>query len=152
MNVLLDSNNLIHYASPTDAEHPVIVSALAALRAAGFTPHISPQTLYEFWVVATRPTTARGLGLSVAECDALISRLETVFPLLPDKPDLFAEWRRLVVAHDCKGKAAHDARIVAAMNLHGVVRIMTLNVADFTRYPGLIILDPKAVAAGAPIP
>ena len=152
MNVLLDSNILIHYASPTDAAHPVIVSALMALQAAGFAPRLVPQTLCEFWVVATRPTTARGLGLSVTECDSLVSAVETVFPLLPDKPDLLAEWRRLVVAHDCKGKAAHDARIVAAMNLHGVMRVMTLNVADFTRYPALIVLDPKAVAAGAPIP
>ncbi len=152
MIVLLDSNILIHYASPTDAAHPVVVKALTALQAVGFALRIVPQTLYEFWVVATRPTTARGLGLSVAECDALISALEAVFPLLDDKPGLLSEWRKLVVAHDCKGKAAHDARIVAAMNAHGVVRVMTLNTADFTRYPGLIVLDPNAVAAGAPVP
>lgn len=152
MIVLLDSNILIHFASPTDAAHPVVVQAIVALQAAGFAPHIVPQTLYEFWVVATRPTTSRGLGLSVAECDALVSALEAVFPLLDDKPGLLAEWRKLAVAYDCKGKAAHDARIVAAMNTHGVVRVMTQNVSDFTRYPGLIVLDPNAVATGAPIP
>ena len=152
MIVLLDSNILVHYASPTDAAHPVVVKAITALHSAGFALRIVPQTLYEFWVVATRPTTARGLGLSVAECDALISALEAVFPLLDDKPGLLAEWRKLVVSHDCKGKAAHDARIVAAMNIHGVARVMTLNTADFTRYPGLIVLDPNTVAAGAPVP
>src|SRR3954466_8833876 len=36
------------------------------------------------------------------------------FCLHLDPPSLLDEWERLIVAYDCKGKVAHDARIVAA--------------------------------------
>ena len=68
-------------------------------------------------------------------------------PLLSDPPALFAEWRTLVVAHGCRGKAAHDARYVAALRGHGLTHFLTFNVADFTRFPGVTVLDPAAVAA-----
>jgi hypothetical protein len=57
-------------------------------------------------------------------------------------PDSDAEWRRLVVAHSVSGKKTHDARLVAAMSVHGVAHILTLNADDFTRFTGITVLDP----------
>jgi hypothetical protein len=59
------------------------------------------------------------------------------------------EWQRLVVQHDVKGRNAHDARLVAAMNVHGVGHILTFNITDFTRYPGIIVLDPRSYVPSA---
>jgi predicted nucleic acid-binding protein len=44
------------------------------------------------------------------------------------------------------GKSTHDARLVAAMRVHQVTHILTFNIQDFTRYPGINILSPQAIA------
>jgi predicted nucleic acid-binding protein len=150
--ILLDTNILLRYAKPTDPAHPIIKAAIAALQAAGEDLCFVPQSVYEFWVVATRPVANNGLGLTVAESQQDIATMKKAFLLLPDQPGLFAEWESLVVAHDCKGKVAHDARLVAAMRTHGITRILTLNGVDFQRYPGITVLDPAAISAPTPTP
>jgi predicted nucleic acid-binding protein len=61
---------------------------------------------------------------------------------LPESDDVYADWRRLVVAHGISGKKTHDARIVAAMLVHGLKHVLTFNVSDFARYPDIVVLDP----------
>lgn len=147
MNTLLDTNVLLRHAKPTDPAHPTARAAISTLQAGGDTLCLFPQNLYEFWAAATRPLDANGLGLTAAECDAQLSQFEQLFRLLLDPPALLAEWRAVVVAHDCKGKVAHDARLVAAMTVLGVTRVLTFNDKDFRRYPHLTVLNPHAVAA-----
>jgi predicted nucleic acid-binding protein len=74
-----------------------------------------------------------------------MGRVERLFPLLPDQPTLLAEWKSLVVTYQCQGKVSHDARLVAAMRTHGLTDILTFNVGDFQRYPGLTVIDPAKV-------
>lgn len=147
MTVALDANGLLRFADAAAAQHPVAVAALSALRAQGHPLRTLPQSVYEFWVVATRPIANNGLGLSTTECEQAVARILTTFPVLDDRPALFTEWQALVVAHDCKGKDAHDARYVAAVKTHGLSRILTFNAGDFARYPDLTVLDPAVVAA-----
>jgi predicted nucleic acid-binding protein len=40
------------------------------------------------------------------------------------------------------GTKVHDARLVAAMNVHGIERILTFNTGDFARY-GIEVLLPS---------
>ena len=42
------------------------------------------------------------------------------------------------------GLGVFDARLVAAMQIHRLDRILTFNITDFARY-GVSVLDPKAV-------
>jgi predicted nucleic acid-binding protein len=42
------------------------------------------------------------------------------------------------------GSRVYDARLVAAMRVHGVGRILTFDAADFARY-GIDVLHPSAV-------
>ncbi len=147
MTVVLDANVLLRFADSTAARHPVAVAALSALRAQGHALRILPQSLYEFWVVATRPVANNGLGLSPAECQQTVAGMEAAFPLLADPPTLFTEWLALVVASRCHGKVAHDARYVAAMRALGLTQLLTFNGADFARFPGITILDPAALAS-----
>jgi predicted nucleic acid-binding protein len=146
MSVLLDSNILTRLAQHTHPMHATSRDAVAALRQGGDMVFIVPQNHYEFWGVATRPIAANGLGLTAPEADAELTRLEALFPLLPETPIVLAEWRRLVVANNVLGKNAHDARLVAAMVVHGLTRLLTFNVADFIRFPGITVLDPNTVA------
>ncbi|HKI32226.1 MAG TPA: hypothetical protein VKA46_10185 [Gemmataceae bacterium] len=150
MSVVIDANVLLRFSDPTAAQHPIAVAALSALRAQGHALRTLPQSIYEFWVVATRPVANDGLGLSAAECHQTLAGIQALFPLLPDPPALFAEWRILVVANACHGKVAHDARYVAALRAQGLTHLLTFNVADFARFSSLTILDPVAVAASSP--
>lgn len=103
--------------------------------------------MVEFWVVTTRPQAVNGLGLSTADADAERRRLESLFPLLPDPPDLYARWVGLVNQFGVSGKPAHDARIVAAMLAHELTHILTFNGGDFRRYAplGIVAIDPATV-------
>lgn len=152
MTVVLDANILLRYADTTAADHPTARAAVAALRAAGYPLRMVPQSGYEFWVVATRPVPNNGFGWSPATADAELAALERLFPVLDDPTGLYGAWRATVVANNCKGKPAHDARYVAAMRVHRVTHILTFNTADFVGFPGLVALDPGAVAAGRLVP
>jgi predicted nucleic acid-binding protein len=150
MSVLLDTNILTRLAQHTHPMHATARDAVAALQAGGKAIFTVPQNLYEFWAVATRPVAVNGLGLTAAEADTELVRLEALFPLLADTPAILAEWRRLVVAHGILGRNGHDARLVAAMLVHGLPDILTFNVADFTRFPGITVLNPAVVTTPPP--
>ena len=152
MTVIIDANVLLRFSDPSAAQHPIALAALSSLRAQGHVLRTIPQTFYEFWVVATRPIANNGLGQSTVECEQMLSGIETLIPLLPDPPALFNEWRALVTAYACHGKVAHDARYVAALRAHGLTHLLTFNVADFTRFPGITVLDPAVVATAPPSP
>jgi predicted nucleic acid-binding protein len=150
MNVLLDTNILGRMVEVGHPQHRAAVDATNARMRRGDVPCVVPQTLYEFWVVATRPSQANGLGLTVGQAAAELTRLQSLFPLLPDGPAVYPEWERLVTTHQVAGKNAHDARLVAAMAVHGITHLLTFNTPDFARYPGITALDPIAVASPPP--
>jgi predicted nucleic acid-binding protein len=99
----------------------------------------------ELWNVFTRPEKYNGLGKSVAATDRYLCFIESFLAVLPETPDLFARWRELVVTHEVSGTKVYDARLVAAMNLHRVNRILTFNTQDFTRYKSIQAVNPAAI-------
>jgi len=145
MNIPLDTSILARMAQPGHVQHPVATNAVNALVLRGDIPCLLPQALYEFWVVATRPVAMNGLGFTIQQVAAELSRLKGLFPLLQDMAAIYAEWERLVTVYQVTGKNAHDARIVAAMIVHGLTYLLTFNTGDFARYPGITALDPAAV-------
>jgi len=44
------------------------------------------------------------------------------------------------------GVKVHDARIVAAMLVHGITHVLTLDEHDFVRYPGITAVHPRMLA------
>jgi hypothetical protein len=137
VSTLLGTNLPSRIAQPQHALHQVAVDAVAALRAQGEQLCLVPQNFYEFWVVATRPLAQNGLGLTPAQAQTEIAQLKSLFTVLADTPAIFPEWERLVVLHQVSGKNAHDPRLVAAMAVHGIGRLLTFNVPDFQRYRGI---------------
>jgi predicted nucleic acid-binding protein len=150
MNVLLDTNILGRMAEPGHPHHRPALDATAASKQRGDTPCVVPQVLYEFWVTATRPTAANGLGLSAAKAAVELAKLKGLFTLLPDSAAIYPEWERVVTLHQVTGKSAHDARLVAAMAVHGLTHLLTFNTADFARFPGVVALDPAVLAIPSP--
>ncbi len=146
MLILADSNVLLRAVTPEHAEYEVTLDALASLRDQGHSLAMVPQGGYEYYVVATRPPDQNGLGLTSSEAIHDLDDRLGLFKLLRDERSVFASWRRVIEEYAVHGKAAHDARIGAAMLKHHVDCLLTFNVRDFTRYEKEItILNPHVV-------
>lgn len=143
MRAGLDTNVLLRLANPLDSDHPLVQGYVDRCLDSGAELRILPQNLYEFWVVATRPVANNGLGLSTDECDQVLRSLEEMFPCLVDPSDLPDVWRKLVKEHGCRGKVAHDARLVAGYVGCQIRQIVTLNSLDFRRFEEIQTLDPR---------
>jgi len=66
---------------------------------------------------------------------------------LPDNEEVYLEWRRLVLRKSVLGVKVHDARLVAAMVVHKVTHLLTLNDLDFRRYASVVAVHPRTIAA-----
>lgn len=144
MSVLVDTDVLLRRTQPTHESHAVAVESVAWLLASGEAVHFTLQNIAEFWNVVTRPVVSNGLGFSVVLALAEVNKIERALTLLPDVPAMYGEWKRLVVQHGVQGVRVHDTRLVAAMNVHNVPRILTFDAGDFGRY-GVEVVLPAAV-------
>lgn len=145
MAILVDSNILVFSANLNSPMVHEVSRATSLLLSRGERLCVIPQNLIEFWAVATRPVTSRGLGLSVKQTSAELTRIKSVFHLLPDSPAIYPEWEKLVTQHAVLGKNVHDARLVAAMTVFGLDTLLTTNKPDFKRFAGITAIEPKDV-------
>lgn len=146
MAYLFDTNLFLRLARRNDPQRQLALEALQRLRSRHEVLCFTPQILSEFWNVGTRPASARGgLGLSLAQTERKARLIERYFHLLPDCLATFQEWRLLVVSHSVMGVEVHDAKLVASMNVYGITHLITFNVADFKRYPGITAVTPADV-------
>ena len=143
MAVLVDTNILLRLLQPQHPHVQLAEQAVERLRRRNEALNVATQNLIEFWAVVTRPVHENGLGFTTSQAIAEIRAIERFFSLLPEVP-LQKEWERLVATHNVSGKNTHDARLVAAMFVHGVSTILTFNVQDFVRYP-ISVLNPHDV-------
>src|SRR3954471_2019066 len=120
MKVLVDTNILLRRAQPVSPHHQLALDALIELVRAGHILCVVPQVIYEFWSVSTRPATVNGLGMSVPQAMQSVQELLKDFLLLKDERGIYSIWQSLVVHHSVIGKTSHDARLVAAMERHGL--------------------------------
>ena len=143
---LIDTGILLRISRRDDPAHSIVGSALGTLADTAACLYYTHQNIAEFWNVSTRPLEHNGFGLSVAKTVKEVAAIERMMTLLPDGEAVYKEWRRLVESHAVSGAKVHDARLVAAMMVHGVTHLLTLNVADFARYPGITVVHPRDLA------
>lgn len=136
--ILLDTCVLTAYFNRSHLHNVAVTNQIVQFFQENQSPVLAPQCLYEFYVVATRPQTANGIGLSPKDAFSTIAQAENLFPVLPDTVDLFPKWKKLLQQFHITGKTAHDTRLVAWMLIHRVNQLYTLNVAYFQRYHSLI--------------
>jgi predicted nucleic acid-binding protein len=140
--VLVDTNVLLRMSQPHHSHYSVAENALAALRLQNETLCVAAQNLIEFWVVATRPESNNGLGLTPAEAAAESADIAGWFLVLPASPEALENWKLLVISMAVCGRRAHDTHLVAVMQAHSVTKILTFNGADFKGFPGITVLEP----------
>lgn len=142
MLYLADTNIILRLAEPSHQMHAETLVALALLKTRGDIGCIIPQNIIEFWNVATRPAKYNGLGFTQLQTQTEIGRIESLFQVILDAPEIYAEWKRLVITHAIEGKQVHDTRIVAAMNVHRISQLLTFNKDDFKRFTGIVAVSP----------
>ncbi len=140
---VVDTNILLRITRRSDPQHQLVTLALAQLARQGTTLHYTHQNIAELWNVMTRPVGRNGLGLSVNEAETEVRAIERGMTLLPDSEAVYQEWRKIIFQYGVLGVQVHDARLAAAMYVHRVPHILTLNVTDFNRFPGLTPVHPN---------
>lgn len=144
---LVDSNVLLRWVKPDDRDYPLVVAALDTMLLHGWALCYTSQNLAEFWNTCTRPVDRNGFALSPQEADRRARLFEEKLRLLSDSFAVHQEWRKLLVASGVSGVQVHDARLVAAMRVHGVKRILTFDEKDFVRYPDVEAVHPRSVSS-----
>lgn len=145
MAYLPDTNAVLRLVNKKDPLHQIVRQAIKKLEQNGEELVIVPQVLVEFWAVATRPITANGLGMTIDEAEQELESLKKLFKVLPENERIFDEWKRLVVKYKVSGKVTHDARIAAAMMVHKIENILTLNPNDFKRFSEIKAIRPQDI-------
>ena len=146
ISYLIDSNILIRWVQPGDPDYAAVESALDNLDHQGAILCYTSQNVAEFWNGCTRPAERNGYGLTPKETDRRAIIFESRLRLLHDNVLVHQEWRKLLVSHNVSGAQVHDARLVAAMLVHGIKYILTFNDRDFTRYADIEAVHPRSVS------
>ncbi|WP_318730087.1 type II toxin-antitoxin system VapC family toxin [Roseofilum sp. Guam] len=141
----MDTNLLLRSIQVTHPMHPEASRALGTLLQGDDRVCLCSQNFIEFWNVCTRPIAKNGLGMSVEQADAELTRLEGIFSVLPDLPTIYPQWRQLVKRYQVRGANVHDARLVAVMLASNLTYILTYNTADFRRFSEITVVHPSEV-------
>jgi predicted nucleic acid-binding protein len=142
---VVDTNILLRMTRRSDPQHQLVHSALTQLVNQGTTLHYTHQNIAELWNVMTRPVSRNGLGLTVSEAETEVRAIERGMTLLPDSEAVYREWRNIILRYAVSGVQVHDARLAAAMYVHRVAHILTLNVTDFDRFSNLVPVHPSQI-------
>jgi predicted nucleic acid-binding protein len=147
--ILADTNILTAFTNTVHVHSGVVRQALNKLRSANEQVVLAPQSLYEFWAVATRATNlaspvSNGLGMTTDQTRAWVNYFKRQFEVLSDRDDLHVRWLEVVTKKRVKGFRSYDARLVAAMKIYGVERILTLNGKDFSGLD-VTVVDPRSM-------
>ena len=136
---LIDSNILLRISRRDDPDYGIVDAALERLLREDAALYYTHQNIAEFWNVWTRPADKNGFGLSGETAEREIGKFEGMMEFAADNAGVYERWRQIVWDYRVKGVQVHDARLVAAMLVHGIPNLLTLNVADFARYAGVIV-------------
>jgi predicted nucleic acid-binding protein len=142
---LVDTNILLRITRRSDPQHKLVDTALARIAGQGAALHYTHQNIAELWNTMTRPINRNGLGLAIADTEREVQVVEAGKSLLADSQEVYRGWRKIVVQYNISGVQVHDARLAAAMYVHSVGNILTLNVADFSRFAGLSAIHPGTI-------
>jgi len=133
-SVLIDTNVLLEATSPKRRLHSVAHEILQTWPARDGGLCLSGQVLREYFVVATRPATANGLGLERSDALGNAAAFAARCRFLGEGPEVTERLWRLLQDIDCSGKQIHDANLVATALVYGVTKILTANSDDFVRF------------------
>jgi len=143
--IFVDTNVLIRLHVETAPEHNTIREVIKQLITDGYEIWVSRQVLREYSSVLTReqPYTKPIATPLVA---AQIRLFEMSYFIADENSQVTAALCNLMDTILIGGKQIHDANIVATMQVHGILRLPTLNPTDFNRFAKYItVITPTDV-------
>jgi predicted nucleic acid-binding protein len=147
MNIFLDTNIFLRLTDINSSQHQLVTKAVAQVLARGDELCFAPQSMIEFWAVATRPKEANGLALSLEVVEEKVQEFSDEYKMLEENSTIFSNWLELVKRYAVQGKQVHDTRLVAFMLTHNLEHILTINTTDFKRFTEITAVHPLEVNA-----
>jgi len=135
--ILVDTNVLLAATDTSRNQHAEAIQFLNGGLRGDQRLFAIPQIFREYLAVATRLTTANGLGLSPADAHENVRQFRSFLDLLPEDAETTDHLLLLVRKHDLQGKRIHDANLVASMVRHGLRKLKTFNAGDFALFSDL---------------
>ena len=86
---VVDTNVLLRTLQPAHSMYMSASRSIALLIKQGESLCVCPQSIYECWVVATRPLAQNGLGMTTDQIHSEIEVFKTYLSVLPDTPAIF---------------------------------------------------------------
>jgi len=148
--VMLDTNVILSATDEGRAEHRQALLIFSHWAGSGTTLYASGQIMREYLAVATRPADKNGLGLKQADAVANVRAFRARVTLLSEENKVADCLLGLLDEVPCAGKQVHYANVVATMIVHGIDSLVTMNLADFTRFDHRIRLISLASVRGSP--
>jgi predicted nucleic acid-binding protein len=139
--VFVDTNLLVYTQQAHSPFHLAATQSMSALASGGRILWISRQVLREYLAAMSRPG-ALTKPIAMSSLVADVKRFEAQFQLAEDGSAVTRHLLDILNSTACAGKQVHDANIVATMLAHGIPKLLTHNVADFTRFSSLITIVP----------
>jgi len=140
--IAVDTNILV-YARRSEAPHHAQAHTLLERLAQGDQPWALPwPCVYEFLRVVTHPRVfdpPTALEVAMEDLESLIQSPSLV--MLGEGPRHEASMRQAVLSGRATGNLVHDAHIAALLLENGVRELWTVD-RDFSRFPGLRVVDP----------
>jgi predicted nucleic acid-binding protein len=139
---MLDTNVILSATDESRDQHRQAMLIFNNWAGSGTTLYASGQIMREYLAVATRPADKNGLGLKQADAVANVRAFRARASLLTEDSKVADCLLGLLDEIPCAGKQIHDANVVATMLVHGIEYLITMSLADFTRFGHHIRLIP----------
>ena len=148
--VLLDTGILLRAVNRSDPEHITVRDALRLLRGRQAKLVTCYQNLAEFWNVFTRPITPNhrtGYGGTIEDAQRCVRFFRKYADFVSESNASGELTLVLMEQQRVTGSKVHDARLAAIALSQAIPKILTMNPADFRRYPNIDVVTPAEILA-----
>lgn len=138
--IFVDTNVLL---AATDRSRNTHADAVRFLEEAAEGRHrlfVSGQIFREYLVVATRPVSGNGLGLTPEAACANLRKFRGMLQVLEETQETGVRLMELTEKYALRGKRIHDANVIATMQSHGLAHLKTGNPEDFKVFSHIHLL------------
>jgi predicted nucleic acid-binding protein len=138
--VFLDTNVLLEATDQGRRFHAQATGVLRDFAKRRWSLHCTAQVLREYLVVATRPESANGLGLSLPDAVANILQFRKKVALVLEPSGCMHTLLAWAQHHGTVGRKLHDLQILVAAYHGGMDALLTANTKDFPVIQEIAIL------------
>ncbi len=140
--IFLDTNILVYLANQDSPFHSSVHQTFQEIKKENDL-WISRQVLREYAVVMTRVSSVEKPLPSISVVND-IKKFKKIFFVADDTTKTTEILLHLVQKYSVKGKAIHDANIVATMIANNIGTLFTINFGDFKRFKEVMLIGSKS--------